>query len=68
MKKDSPWLYPLLALIVLAPGYFVWAQFPDIVSKKAEVREQQIIGICVIAALPLIFTLLSILCQSRRSV
>jgi hypothetical protein len=60
MVKKDPWLYIILFLIVIAPGYLVWSRYPDIAAERSEGRDKQLTLIFLIAALPLIAVLAGI--------
>jgi hypothetical protein len=60
MAKKTPWLYIILFLIVVAPGYLVWSRYPDIAAETSEGRDRQLTLIFLIATLPLVAVLAGI--------
>lgn len=58
IEKNSWSLYILCCSLVLAPIYFVWSKFPEIMSECEEEAEQQIINISIIGGLPFIAVLI----------
>lgn len=61
MAKKPAWLWPLLFLVVVAPGFLVWRLFPDVAASTEEGRERQLLTIFAITGLPLVLTLLGLI-------
>ena len=66
-KKGCLWVYAVALLVVVAPGYLVWALLPDIAAKTEKGRERQLITLFSIAALPLIVILIRLMSNAVRA-
>jgi hypothetical protein len=54
IEKNSTSLYILCIVLVITPVYFVWSNFPEIMSDCEEKAEEQIMNITILGSLPLI--------------
>ena len=63
--KNLSWVYVILLLVVMAPGYLVWSLYPAVAAGTVEGRKRQLAVIFAITSLPLVVILLAV--SIRRS-
>ena len=59
-RKTPIWVYAVVVLVVVAPGYFVWSLYPAVAARTEEGRERQLALIFTITGLPLVVILLAL--------
>jgi len=64
--KTPIWVYAVVVLVVLAPGYLVWSLYPAVAAGTEEGRERQLALIFAITGLPLVVILLVLLVRRLR--